>query len=188
MKRSRIFRLFALAILFTGILFTFKPIYFYVRLYLSEIILQNQWDEIKKGTKLKNNFLNLIPIGRIIIPGVNLDTIILDGSDERILSYGLGKVSNGSKIHEKRNNIVISGHRDTHFKKLKAINIGDKIILEHLEGESKYAVNDIFLVDPDEISYIEKNKNNTLTLITCFPFNYIGAAPLRMIVVGKLIL
>ena len=188
MKQSRIFRLFAFALLFSGILFTSKPIYFYVRLYLSEIILMNHWNEIKKGDKIKNNFLNLIPIGRIIIPDVNLDTIVLDGSDERILSYGLGKVQNGSKIHEKRNNIVISGHRDTHFKKLKAINIGDKITLEHLEGESKYAVDDIFLVDPDETNYIEKNKNNTLTLITCFPFDYIGSAPLRMIVVGKIIL
>ena len=45
---------------------------------------------------------------------------------------------------------------------------------------------DIVLVEPSEITYLEKNNFNTLTLITCFPFNYVGNAPLRMIVIGKL--
>ena len=81
---------------------------------------------------------------------------------------------------------MISGHRDTQFNKLKSVNKGHRIILEHIEGKSEYIVDNIILVDPSEITYLEKNNFNTLTLITCYPFNYVGAAPLRMIVVGKL--
>ena len=123
-----------------------------------------------------------------MIPDIGLSSIVLDGANERTLSYGLGQVKNGSEIHENRHNIVISGHRDSHFRKLRDIRVGDKIVIEHIEGESKYVVDDIFLADPSEIEYIDKGRDQSLTLITCYPFDApIAGGPLRYIVTAKLI-
>jgi len=186
MKLIKIFRLLSLLFLLIGLLLFVKPAYFYVKSYLVQIILNENWDYYKDNGIVKYNFLDVIISGKIIIPEIGLDNIVLKGADQNTLSYGLGLVDNDVNLYQNKYNIVISGHRDTHFNKLKSINKGDKVILEHIEGKSEYIVDDIVLVDPSEIEYLEKNKFNMLTLITCYPFNYIGDAPLRMIVIGKL--
>ena len=186
MKLVKIFRLLSLLFLLTGLLLFVKPTYFYIKSYLVQFILNENWNYYKDNGVIKNNFLDVILSGKIIIPEIGLDNIVLKGADQNTLSYGLGLVDNGVAIHEDRYNIVISGHRDTQFNKLKSVNKGHRIILEHIEGKTEYIVENIVLVDPSEITYLEKNNFNTLTLITCYPFNYVGAAPLRMIVVGKL--
>ena len=187
MKLVKIFRLLSLLFLLIGLLLFIKPTYFYVKSYIVQFILNADWNYYKDNGTIKNNFLNVIPSGKIIIPKIELENIVLKGSDQNTLSYGLGLVENGVAVHQNRYNIVISGHRDTHFNKLKNIKKGYRIILEHIEGKSEYIVDNIILVDPFEIQFLEKNNFNTLTLVTCYPFNYVGDAPLRMIVIGKLI-
>ena len=126
---------------------------------------------------IKNNLFDIIPSGKITIPEIGLENIVLEGADQRTLAYGLGLFDNDVDIHQKRYNIVISGHRDTHFKKLKNIRKGDKIVLEHTEGKSEYIVDDIILIDPTEIRFLEKNNFNRLTLITWFARKNSGDVP-----------
>jgi len=186
MKLVKIFRHLSLLFLLIGLLLFVKPTYFYLKSYFVEFILNKNWDYYKDNGIIKNNFLDVVPSGKIIISKIGIDNIILKGGDRNTLSYGLGLVDNGVDLHQNKYNIVIAGHRDTHFNKLKSVNKGDSIVIEHIEGKSEYIVSDIVLVEPSEITYLEKNNFNTLTLITCFPFNYVGNAPLRMIVIGKL--
>ena len=188
MKLVKIFKLLSLIFLLMGLLLFFKPAYFYAKSYFVKFILSGNWEHYKNKGFINNNLFDVIPSGKIIIPEIGLENIVLEGASQSTLAYGLGLFDNDVAIHQSRYNVVISGHRDTHFNKLKNIKIGQSIVLEHVEGKSEYVVNDIFLVDPTEISFLDKNNLNTLTLITCYPFNYIGDAPLRMIVIGKLIL
>ena len=187
MQLIKIFRFISVLFLLIGLLLFIKPAYFYIKSYLVQIVLDENWDYYKDNGILKNNFLDVVISGKIIIPKIGIDNIVLKGADQNTLSYGLGLLDNGVSLYQNKYNIVISGHRDTHFKKLESVKKGHRIILEHIEGKSEYIVDDIILVNPSEIEYLEKNKFNMLTLITCYPFNYIGDAPLRMIVIGKLI-
>ena len=164
-----------------------KPIIFYSRGYIVQYFLNKSWDEYRINRINKYDWFNLYPIGRIVFPQFEQNSIILDGSNDFVLSYGLGKVESSAPLHEKNQNIIISGHRDLFFKNLQYIEIDDLVLLEHIEGKSNYHVKNIEIVNPDESDYLLNNKRNSLTLITCYPFNYIGNAPKRYIVECSLI-
>ena len=183
----RITKLLFLCSFLIGIFLLIKPIYFYSKGYLIQYLLNESWNEYRVNRDVKYDWFNLQPIGKLTIPRLQINSIILDGSDNRTLAYGLGKIDNSTLIHEPMENIAIAGHRDSYFKELKNIVENDDVLLEHIEGVSKYRVEKTIIVNPEEIDYINNNKKNTLTLITCFPFNFIGSAPQRFIVQCKLI-
>jgi len=178
---QKIFRIIFIITFILGITLLIKPVYFYSKGILIQFLLMDSWNDYKnKGMKKK--WFNISPIGKLAIQNISLEHIVLDGAGDYELSYGLGKVDNSALLHEKNQNIIIAGHRDSFFKKLKYISKNDQIILEHIEGESVYTVDNINIVSPFESKYITSNKRNSLILITCFPFNFIGDAPKRFIV------
>ena len=179
---QKIFRIIFIITFILGITFLIKPVYFYSKGSLIQLLLIDSWDEYKNKRVKKYSWFNFEPIGKLIIPKISLEYIVLDGTGYDELSYGLGKVDDSALLHEKNQNIIIAGHRDSFFKKLKYISKNDQIILEHVEGESVYIVENIIIVSPFESKYITNNKRNSLILITCFPFNFIGDAPKRFIV------
>lgn len=79
-------------------------------------------------------------------------------------------------------NVVLSGHRDTFFRRLRNIQLGDKIKIKTLDGEFEYQVESTEVVLPGDMQVLQPSSENTLTLVTCFPFYYVGAAPKRFIV------
>jgi len=120
-------------------------------------------------------------LGRFQVPRLNLAYVLLEGSDNRTLDKSIGHVEGTAEIGEK-GNIGIAGHRNTHFRKLEWIRRGDEIVLTTPHAEYRYRVEWARLFHPNDMEVLNPAHGPAVTLITCFPFEYVGAAPLRFIV------
>jgi LPXTG-site transpeptidase (sortase) family protein len=120
-------------------------------------------------------------LGRFEVPRLGLSYVLLEGTDDRTLDKSIGHVENTGHIGES-GNIGIAGHRNTHFRKLEWIRRGDDIVLTSPEGEFRYKVEWIRLVEPTDVAVLDPSHGPAVTLVTCFPFEYVGGAPLRHIV------
>ena len=121
------------------------------------------------------------PLGRIEIPRIGLSVIIVEGVEESELLLGVGHVP-GTSRSPQRGNIVLAGHRDTFFRPLKAIAENDRIELETVEGKYSYIVQSVSVTDPADTDSLRPTVQPQLTLITCYPFSFVGSAPERLIV------
>ena len=117
-------------------------------------------------------------IGQLDIPRLRLSTIVVDGDDDETLKVAVGHLPDTPMPWESGNS-ALAGHRDTFFRKLKGIRIGDDIRLTTGQGELRYRVERTVVVEPDDLSVLAPSPTPRLTLITCFPFSYIGNAPRR---------
>jgi sortase A len=115
------------------------------------------------------------------IPRVQLSAVVLHGSDARTLQRGAGHLEH-TAIPGDTGNIVIAGHRDSFFRPLRHIRLADDIFLETRDGHFHYRVTSLRVVGPGELSVVSPTSEETLTLITCYPFWVLGRAPDRFIV------
>jgi sortase A len=123
-------------------------------------------------------------VGRIAIPRLKLSAVIFEGTDDRTLYRGVGHLA-GSATPGKRGNLVLAGHRDTFFAPLKNIREGDEIDVTGPDGAFRYLVGSTEIVGPEATEVLRPTGGAALTLITCYPFRYVGNAPDRFIVHGK---
>lgn len=121
------------------------------------------------------------PLGLLIIDDLNIQVPIYNGTEEHILDRGAGRIKGMAKMDED-GNLGISAHRDSFFRGLKDIELGDVILVQSAHGVEKYAVSNINIVPKDDISVLAPVDQKTLTLVTCYPFYHVGAAPERFIV------
>jgi len=127
-----------------------------------------------------------ITIGRIEIPAVGLATRVLEGDDAGTLRLGVGHIP-GTAVPGPSGNVGLAGHRNTFFKFLRKINVGDEIWFFTAAGTFKYQVVSLRIVFPDAIEVLNNTQRPTLTLVTCYPFYTIGAAPQRLIVHAEMV-
>jgi sortase A len=120
-------------------------------------------------------------IAALSIPRVQLSAIVLHGSDARTLQRGPGHLEH-TAVPGDAGNIVIAGHRDSFFRPLRHIRLADDIFLETRDGHYHYRVTSLRVVGPREVSVTAPTSEETLTLITCYPFWVLGHAPDRFIV------
>lgn len=127
-------------------------------------------------------------VGRIDIPRLDLSVVVFEGTSDQTLARGVGHLR-GSAGPGERGNLVLAGHRDTFFRELRYIQQGDAVNIMGPQGEFEYKVESVAIVEPDQTEVLKPSDGSTLTLITCYPFRYIGNAPQRFIVraskVGK---
>ena len=116
---------------------------------------------------------------------VHISVPVFNGTDESTLHIGVGRIPGTARIGE-IGNLAIAGHRDTFFRGLKDISIGDLIELERSAQIDDYTVSQIRIVQPEETSVLNPTTDPTLTLVTCFPFYFVGSAPERYIVTASL--
>jgi sortase A len=121
------------------------------------------------------------PLGRIEISTVGLSAIIMEGTDRRTLRRAVGHIP-GTPLPGQPGNVALAGHRDTFFRALRNIHEGDEITLETVSGLYRYRVDFTKVVDPDEMQVLDNSDDAILTLVTCYPFSYLGRAPKRFIV------
>lgn len=121
------------------------------------------------------------PLAVLRIPKIRLEVPILQGTDDVTLNRAVGHISD-TPLPGAEGNSGIAGHRDGFFRGLKDIGPDDTIELETLRGKEVYRVERTWVVDPDDISVLEATPTRSLTLVTCYPFYYIGPAPQRYIV------
>jgi sortase A len=120
-------------------------------------------------------------VGRIEIPRIGLRAVILEGVAQRTLALALGHIP-GTAMPGATGNVGIAGHRDTFFRGLSGVQRGDKIVVTTLNTLYEYSVKSFEVVGPRETRVLEDSSEPTLTLVTCYPFHYIGPAPKRFIV------
>lgn len=125
-------------------------------------------------------------IGSLTIPALKRKIPILEGTDAKALTKGVGHFSQ-SVLPGEKDNCVLSGHRDTVFTHLDNLKIGDQLIVQTSAGTFTYAVNGTRIVHEDDKTVIVPTDNAVLTMTTCYPFNAIGNAPDRYIVSAALI-
>lgn len=132
------------------------------------------------------SFQNGQTIGILQIPRIQKELPIVEGTDEDALKQGVGHYT-GTVYPGQKNQILLSGHRDTVFTGLDKLQNGDTIIVEMLHGTFTYAVVGTEIVDENDTTVIRSTApEEMLTLSTCYPFQYIGNAPQRYIVYAKL--
>ena len=124
------------------------------------------------------------PFSRIEIPRLGVSVIVLEGVQPRYLRLGAGHIP-GTALPGESGNVAIAGHRDTFFRKLSQIRGQDRITLTTLRGSFAYSVESTQIVNPDAVEVLRPSDQPTLTLITCYPFSYIGAAPQRFVVKAR---
>ena len=121
------------------------------------------------------------PLGIFMIDKLNIRVPIYNGTDEVTLDRGVGRIKGMAKMDE-NGNLGISGHRDGFFRGLKDIQVGDDIKIQTTRGVENYAVTSITIIDKSDISILKPTAEKILTIVTCYPFYFVGHAPKRYIV------
>jgi sortase A len=133
------------------------------------------------GAAQRRTFAPGSTVGRIEIPRLGVSAVIRAGSDARTLRLAVGYIP-GTGLPGERGNFGLAGHRDTFFRKLRDINPDDEIRVVTTDGVFRYAVQRTSIVMPQDVWVLDPTNYPALTLVTCYPFNYIGSAPKRFIV------
>lgn len=123
-------------------------------------------------------------LGRLSIPRLNLSVVVFEGDDAAILKQGAGHIP-ATPLPQGGGNFGIAAHRDTYFRPLRLIRPNDLIEFTTPQGVSRYIVTDAEIVGPSDIHILDKAPDRDLTLVTCYPFYYLGSAPKRWIVHAK---
>jgi sortase A len=121
------------------------------------------------------------PLGQIEIRAIGLEVMILEGTDDGTLRRAVGHIP-GTALPGQTGNVAIAGHRDTFFRPLRNIHKDDEISLTTLSGTYRYRVDSTKVVEPEDIAVLDDSGEAILTLVTCYPFYFVGSAPQRFIV------
>lgn len=120
-------------------------------------------------------------LGRLEVPRLGLASLVVQGDDEKSLLVGVGHLPD-TVLPWQDGNTVLAGHRDTDFRPLKDIRAGDAIRFQTATATYDYVVREISIVEPTDMTPLRATPGPTLTLITCYPFTFVGSAPSRFIV------
>lgn len=120
-------------------------------------------------------------IGVIEIPRIGIAVVVVQGDSPDILKRAVGHIAD-TALPGNAGNVVLAGHRDTFFRPLRDLRVGDAIVLKTRQGDFDYVVESTFVVAPTDVWVLDARGGHILTLITCYPFSYIGPAPDRFIV------
>ena len=136
------------------------------------------------------------PEGIVRVPRAGIEVPLLEGTSDLAMNRGVGHVV-GTALPGERGNLAIAGHRDGFFRGLKDVSVGDVVEVErprHAEEAGatsrqtdRYVIRAIKIVSPSDVSVLRQTPEPTLTLITCYPFYFVGAAPQRYVVQASLV-
>jgi len=151
--------------------------------------LQSLW-ELQQGSRTADHRSRVAAhstgLTRISIPSIHLSAVIVEGTDPSSLMIGPGHLA-GSALPGEAGNSVVSAHRDTFFRNIANLNPGDQIVIERDGLSFTYVVAEFRIVKPTDVSVAMHTNDSRLTLVTCDPAIYFGAAPQRLVVISKLV-
>ena len=125
------------------------------------------------------------PLALLRVDKIHLEVPVFEGTNELILNRGVGRIAGTARVDES-GNVGLAGHRDGFFRGLKDIAVGDALELETHAGTRTYVVDSIKVVDPQDVSVLKNESKSALTLVTCFPFYFVGSAPQRFVLHASL--
>jgi sortase A len=187
-KRRRRARWIAALFLALGVALTGNGAYIHAKALLAQVLLHRAWVETQAtGMPVKPwPWADTTPVARLIAPGQDVDLLVLAGATGRTLAFGPGH-HDGSALPGQPGNTVLSAHRDTHFRFLSQLAVGDALIVEMPAGARfHYRVRDIAIADQRDLRLPRLPSEPTLTLVTCYPFDAVNpGGPLRYVVVAS---
>jgi len=124
------------------------------------------------------------PLGILTINKINLQVPIYNGTDDVTLDRGAGRIKGMARMDED-GNLGISGHRDGFFRGMKDVKVGDDIDIQTTLGTENYEVTSIIIIPKEDASVLAPTTEKKLTIVTCYPFYFVGHAPKRLIVTAK---
>jgi sortase A len=125
-------------------------------------------------------------VGRLIIPRLHLRATVREGAGEDTLAVALGHIP-GTAWPGQNGNVGVAGHRDTLFRALRKIAKQDQIQFQTLAGSYQYEVESTAIVPPGDMGVLAPGEQPEITLVTCYPFDYVGSAPDRFVVKARLV-
>src|SRR5262249_3266228 len=128
----------------------------------------------------------LVVLGRVYIDRINLSVVVAEGATLSVLRVAIGHVP-GTALPWQPGNVVLAAHRDSYFRRLGELKRGDVIRLTAPGNDYRYRVTFTDIVEPKETWVMQPSTGESLTLITCYPFHFVGPAPKRFIVRARLI-
>ena len=131
--------------------------------------------------------LDSATIGRIAIPRLHLKAIVAEGVDLKTLRRAVGHVP-GTALPGEAGNVGLAGHRDSFFRELRDIRKDDRITVETVNQNYEYVVESMKIVGPRDVQVLAQTPSQSLTLVTCYPFQYTGNAPRRFVVRARQVL
>lgn len=126
------------------------------------------------------------PIASLSISRIGIEAPVYEGTSEQVLDSGIGRVEGTAKFSEK-GNVGIAAHRDGIFRGLKDIQTGDEIRVATLKQDLLYKVVGTEIVSPTDVHVLDPTETSRITLITCYPFYFVGSAPQRFIVYADIV-
>lgn len=122
-----------------------------------------------------------LPLGRIEVPRIGLSAIVMEGADDATLAVAVGRIPGTARPGD-RGNMALAGHRDSFFRELRHIRVDDVVRFRTPGQVLEYRVDSTEVVGPKEVRVLEPSRDEVLTLVTCYPFEYVGRAPGRFVV------
>lgn len=193
-------RMIAACVLAAGVAYgSYSLILYFQKLQNSELALTNV--ELMKQEKLASSEPETkLPIvvppeqrpkkgqhfADLVIPRLQVKIPVIEGTDEDELSVGAGHYA-GSVLPGEGDNCVISGHRDTVFRRMGQLKQGDELQVVTAQGTFTYRIRKMWITNPDDKTVIVSRKEAILTLSTCYPFSFVGPAPKRYIIEAALV-
>lgn len=185
----RVLRWLCVLALMTGAGLTARAVYLHAKAELASILIRRAWQQsIQSGASHAPwPWADTHPIGRLQIPRLEYDEIILEGATPRTLAFGPARMFTSAEMGES-GNLVLAGHRTSWFRRLEGVRQGDKIQLEWYDARRhglrhrSYTVEAILVVDPQEREMLAPTADDALTLLTCYPFGSSPRSPLRYVV------
>jgi sortase A len=147
------------------------------RFHQEQVALFERGAAVRASATVKTGAL----LGMLDVPRLKLSTPVIEGDDTATLKRSVGHLPD-TPLPWQDGNAAIAGHRDGLFRPLKDVAVGDEIQFRTTQEAFRYRVTATTIVMPDDLSVLESRATGALTLITCYPFNYVGAAPKRFVV------
>lgn len=126
-------------------------------------------------------------IGRVDIPRLDLSAAVAEGDDAKTLEKAVGHLPDTPFPWQRRGNVALAAHRDGLFRRLEHVRLDDEVRVTTARGKFHYRVRKTHIVDPDDVWVVAPTSSPTLTLITCYPFSFVGNAPKRFVVHAELV-
>ncbi len=162
--------------------------YMYAKAQLAQVLLRSAWEQTRAGGAPVRPWpwADTYPVARLFVPARDADVLVLAGASGRTLAFGPGHLD-GSSSPGDPGNAVITAHRDTHFRFLQQVVIGDDVVVERLDGGRRhFRIKATYVADHRALSLPRDTALPTLTLVTCYPFDALNpGGPLRYVVVAE---
>jgi sortase A len=188
MLKSKLFKYVALILFLVGLSLIGKATYIHAKAGLAKYLLRSSWQEtMEKGDTVKPwAWADTWPVARMIVPGHEIDLVVLEGDSGNVLAFGPGHMTLSS-LPGQPGNSIISGHRDTSFRFLEKVRLEDRITVQTLEGIIvPFKVVSTKIIDDAVLDMNIEADIPQLTLITCYPFDaMVPGGPKRYLVFAE---